>query len=62
VVKAQLEGLSFSVPICAVTKVCHLFTYVDYINRNTLFLSNYMLQIFTLLSMGIFVIHVNGLC
>jgi hypothetical protein len=42
VVKAQLEGLSFSVPICVVTEVCHLCTYVDYINRNTLFSSNYM--------------------
>jgi hypothetical protein len=62
VVKAQLEGLSFSVPICVVTEVCHLCTYVDYINRNTIFSSNYMSQIFTLLSMGIFVIHVNGLC
>jgi hypothetical protein len=62
VVKAQVEGLSFSVPICVITEVCHLCTSVDYINRNTLFSSNYMLQIFVLLSMGIFVIHVNGLC
>jgi hypothetical protein len=62
VVKAQLEGLSFSVPICVVTEVCHLCTYVDYINRNTLFSSNYMSQIFVLLSMGVFVMHVNGLC
>jgi hypothetical protein len=62
VVKAQLEGLSFSVPICVVTKVCHLCTFADYINRNTLFSSNYMSQIFTLLSMGVFFIHVNGLC
>jgi hypothetical protein len=62
VVKAQVEGLSFSVLICVVTEFCHLCTSVDYINRNTLFSSNYMLQIFVLLSMGIFVIHVNGLC
>jgi hypothetical protein len=61
-VKAQLEGLSFLVLICDVKKVCHLCTYVYYINRNTLFSSNYMLHIFTLLSMGIFVIHFNGLC
>jgi hypothetical protein len=40
VVEAQLEGLSFLVLICAITEVCHLCTYVDYINRNTLFSSN----------------------
>jgi hypothetical protein len=40
VVEAQLEGLSFSVMICVVTKVCHLYTSVDYFNRNTLFSSN----------------------
>jgi hypothetical protein len=62
VVKAQLKGLSFLVSICVITKVCHICNFVDYINRNTLFSSNYMLQIFVLLSMGIFVIHVNGLC
>jgi hypothetical protein len=62
VVKAQVEGLSFSVMICVDTEVCHLCTYVDYINGNTLFSSNYMLQIFVLLSMDIFVIHVSGLC
>jgi hypothetical protein len=62
VVKAQLEGLSFSAPICAVTKVCHLCNSIDYININALFSSNYMLQIFTLFYMGIFVIHFNGLC
>jgi len=61
-VKSQVDGLSFLVMICVVTKVCHLCTYVDYINRNNIFLSNYMLQIFVLLSMGIFVIHVSGLC
>jgi hypothetical protein len=61
VVKTQLEGLSFSILICVVIEVCHLCTYVDYINRNTLFSSNYMSKIFTLLSMGIFVIHFNGL-
>jgi hypothetical protein len=62
VVKDQLERLSFSVPICVVTKVCHLCTFFYYINRNTLFSSNYMSQIFVLLSMGIFVMHVNVLC
>jgi hypothetical protein len=62
VVKAQVEGLSFSVPSSATTGSCHLCTSVDYINRNTLFSSNYMLQIFVLFSMGKFVIHVNGLC
>ena len=62
VVEAQLKGLSFSVLICVVTKVCHLCTSADYINRNTLFLSNYLSQIFVLLSMGVFVLHVNGLC
>jgi hypothetical protein len=40
VVEAKLEGISFSVPICVVTKFCHLCTFVDYINRNTLFSSN----------------------
>jgi hypothetical protein len=40
VVEAQLEGLSFSVPICADTKVCHTYTSADYFNRNTLFSSN----------------------
>jgi hypothetical protein len=62
VVKAQLEGLSFSILICVVTKVCHLCTSIDYINRNTLFLSNYILQIFVSLSMGVFVMYVNVLC
>jgi hypothetical protein len=62
VVKAQLEGLSFSVPICAITKVCHLCTSADYININTLLSSNYMSKIFVLLSMIVFVLHVNGLC
>ena len=52
VVKAQLEGLSFSVMICVIEKVCHLCTYVDYINRNIIFSSNYMLQIFVLVSMA----------
>jgi hypothetical protein len=40
VVEAQLEGLSFLVPICVVTEVCHLCTFADYFNRNTLFSSN----------------------
>jgi hypothetical protein len=61
-VKAHVEGLSFPVLICVYTKFCHVCTFVGYINRNTLFSSNYMLQIFVLLSMGIFFIHVSGLC
>jgi hypothetical protein len=61
-VKATREGLSLSVSLCDVTKVCHLCTFVDYININTLFSSNYMSQIFVLLSMGVFVMHVNVLC
>jgi hypothetical protein len=40
VVEAQLEGLSFSVPICVIIEVCHLYTFVDYFNINTLFSSN----------------------
>jgi hypothetical protein len=28
VVEAQLEVLSFSVPICVIIEVCHLYTYV----------------------------------
>jgi hypothetical protein len=40
VVEAHLEGLSFLVPICVLTKVCHLYTSVDYFNRNIFFLSN----------------------
>jgi hypothetical protein len=42
VVKAQMEGLSFLVTICVVIEFCHLCTSVDYINRNTIFSSNYM--------------------
>ena len=60
-VKAQLEVLSLPVPICVITKVCHLCTFVHYINRNTLFSSNYISHILVLLSMGIFVMYVNGL-
>jgi hypothetical protein len=40
VVEAQLDGLSFLVPTCVVTEVCHLCTSADYFNRNTLFSSN----------------------
>jgi hypothetical protein len=61
VVKAQVEGLSFSVSTSADTKGCHLCI-VDYINRNTLFSSKYMLQMFVLFSMGKFVVHVDGIC
>ena len=61
-VKAQVEGLSFSVLKSVNTKGRHLCIYVDYINRNTLFSSNYMLQMFILFSMVKFVMHVNGLC
>ena len=43
VLEAQLEGLSFSVPIYAVTKVCHLCTYVDQFHKNTIFSSNWYL-------------------
>jgi hypothetical protein len=39
-VEAQLEGLCFLVLICVVTEVCHLYTFVDYFNRNNLFSSN----------------------
>ena len=44
VVEAQLEGLGFLVMVCVVTEVCHLCTYVDYINRNTFFSSNWYLE------------------
>ena len=44
VVEAQLEGLRFSVPVCASTKVCHICTYVDHFNRNTIFSSNWYLE------------------
>jgi hypothetical protein len=40
VVEAQLEGLSFSILICAFVEVRHLCTSTDYFNRNTLFSSN----------------------
>ena len=30
VVEAQLEGLSFSIPMCAVTKICQIYTSVDH--------------------------------
>ena len=61
-VNAQLEGFSFSVSICVIIEVFHLCASTNYTNRNIIFLSNYMLQIFVSLSMGVFVIHVNGLC
>jgi hypothetical protein len=37
VVKAQVEGLSFSALTSVDTEGCQLCTYVDYINRNTIF-------------------------
>jgi hypothetical protein len=37
-------GISFLVLICIVIEVCHLFTSVDYFNRNTIFLSNGYLE------------------
>jgi hypothetical protein len=40
VVEFQLEGISFLILICVVIEVCHLYTSVDYFNRNTLFSSN----------------------
>ena len=61
-VKAQVEGLSFSIPTSADTVGCHPCTSIDYINRNTLFSSNYMLQMIVLFSMCKFAIHVDGLC
>ena len=45
VVKAQVEGLSFSILIRVVMQVYHVSTYVDYINRNTIFSSNYVANI-----------------
>ena len=30
--------------MCVITKVCHLYTFVDYFNINTLFLSNWYLD------------------
>jgi len=62
VVEAQLEGLSFSVLICVVTEV---FTYVLMLITLIEILFSHpidILQIFVLLSMGIFVMYVNGLC
>jgi hypothetical protein len=44
VVKAQLEGLNFWVPICVVTEVCHLCTSIDYININTLLI--FLIQLY----------------
>jgi len=41
--RAQLEGLSFLIPRCFVTKVCWLYTYFDYFNRNSLFSYNWYL-------------------
>jgi hypothetical protein len=40
VVEAQLEGLSFLVPMCAIKEAFHLYTSADYFNRNNIFLSN----------------------
>jgi hypothetical protein len=63
VVEARLEGFSFSVPICVVTEVCHLCTYVDYFNRNTIFSFQLIsCKYLNYYSMGIFVMYVNGLC
>ena len=61
-VEAQLEGLSFLVPICVVTEV---FTYVLMLITLIEILFSHpidILQIFLILSMGIFVMYVNGLC
>jgi hypothetical protein len=62
VVKARVEGLSFLVLMSSDTGGCHLCTPINYMNRNTIFSSNYMLQMFILFSMGKFAIHVNELC
>jgi hypothetical protein len=62
VVKAEVEGLGFSIPSSVDIEGCHLYTSIDYINRNILFSSNYMLQVSILFSMGKFVVHVYGLC
>jgi hypothetical protein len=40
VVEVELEGIGLSVLIDVVTKVCHLCTSVEQINRNVFFSSN----------------------
>jgi hypothetical protein len=52
VVEAHLEGLSFSVPICVITKFCHLYTSVDYLNKNVFSHPIDILKIFELLFHG----------
>jgi hypothetical protein len=62
VVEDELEGIGLSVLICVVIEVCHLCTSIEYINRFFFYHPIDILQIFELLSMGVFVMYVNGLC
>jgi hypothetical protein len=55
--------LSFSVPICADTEVCNIFTSADHLLIEILFSCPIdILQIYEILSMGLFVMYINGLC
>jgi hypothetical protein len=60
--RPSVKELSFSVPNHADMEVCNIFTYVDHLLIEIL--SSHpidILQIYELLSMGIFVMYIDGL-
>jgi hypothetical protein len=57
------KELGFSVMNCVDTKVCNIFTSVDHLLIEIILsLPINILQIYELLSMGVFVIYIGGLC
>jgi hypothetical protein len=57
------KELGFSVLNPADTEVCNIFTSVDHLLIEILFSHPiYVLKIYELLSMGIFVMNIDGLC
>jgi hypothetical protein len=57
------KELSFSVLNLAGTEVCNIFTSVDHLLIEILISCPIdILKIFELLSMGVFVMYINGLC
>jgi hypothetical protein len=63
VVEAQLEGTWFLGSNRADTEVCNIFTYADHLLIEILFSHPInILQIYELLSMGVFVMYIDGLC
>jgi hypothetical protein len=62
VVEAQLEG-TFSVPNRADTEVCNIFTFANHLLIEILSSRPIdILKIYELLSMGVFVMYIDGLC